>query len=554
MTKKIFYSILLAVTTVLLIVLLVVIGYLYNYYRQVQEVQLNDELQLAACAVENSGQEYLQQLASADSYYTWTPDSRLTWIAKDGTVLFDTVEPAQEMENHSDRIEIKEALTKGESRSVRYSHTLTEETLYYAKKLQNGTVLRISISQATMLALVLGMLKPLLLVAIFAVLLSALLARFMAKKIVRPLNLLDLDNPLENDAYDELSPLLRRIHQQHEQITAQLKTMQKKADEFAQITRHMNEGLIVLDNAGKILSINKSAQKIFQVNETCIGQEFLQVEHSHDLCSAMQSLQAEILLQRNKREYQIDISQIKSEGTTIGTVLLAFDVTERAMAERSRKEFTANVSHELKTPLQVITGSAELLKNGLVKKEDIPQFIGSIHTEATRLIAMVEDIIHLSQLDEGIKLSPELVDLYALAEEVVHALQNNAKAKNVQIKVFGEKVFVNGVRGLLYEMLYNLCDNAIKYSPADGQVEICAGQNDHAPFIFVKDTGIGISEENQTRIFERFFRVDKSRSKASGGTGLGLSLVKHIAQYHHAKIDLQSQPGTGTIITVTFNK
>lgn len=554
MTRKIFRSILLAAAAVLAAVLVIVMGCLYDYYHTVQEHQLKDELRLAAYAVENSGTDYLEGLTSRDYRYTWTPDYRLTWIASDGTVLFDTVEPAEDMENHGDRAEVREAFTKGESSSVRYSNTLTEQTLYYARALNNGTVLRISISQATVLALVLVMLQPILLVGVLAVILSAVLAHWMAKKIVRPLNDLDLDHPLENDVYEELTPLLRRIHQQHQQIAAQLQTLQKKTDEFAQITSHMNEGLVLLDNSGRILSINPAAQRIFNVDGACIGQEFLRIDRSHDLSAAIQSAAGhnEIRAERNGREYQFDVSQIESDSSVIGTVLLAFDITEQAAAERSRREFTANVSHELKTPLQSITGSAELLENGLVKPEDVPRFVSLIRTEAARLVTLVDDIIHLSQLDEGVALTREDVDIYEVAMEAVSALQSSAEAKNVQIEATGESIRINGVRGFLHEMFYNLCDNAIKYNIEGGRIEVAVFNSDKGPVVSVKDTGIGIPSEYQSRIFERFFRVDKSRSKASGGTGLGLSIVKHIAQYHHASISLNSQVGMGTAISICF--
>ena len=552
MTKRIFYSILLIATAVLLGSFVIVMGYLYSYYQTVEENHLKDELRLAAYAVEQNGQIYLEGLTDGD----FRSEYRLTWIASDGTVLFDTKGSSGNMENHGDRVEVQEAFVKGEGSSVRYSSTLTEKTLYCAKKLEDGTVLRISIGQATVLALMLFMLRPILFVGILAVILSVLLAHWMAKKIVRPLNTLDLDHPLENDAYEELAPLLGRIHQQSQQIALQLQALRQKTDEFEQITYHMREGLVLLDHSGTILSINPAAQQIFSTDADCIGQSFLLIERSHDMStaiqSAMQSGHGEVRGIRSGREYQFDVSRIESDSEMIGTVLLAFDVTEQAAAERSRREFTANVSHELKTPLQSILGSAELLEHGLVKPEDIPQFSGLIRTEAARLVALVEDIIHLSQLDEGIAPDSEMVNLYKIAMEAANALESNAQAKHVQLTVNGESVSVRGVRGFLYEMLYNLCDNAIKYNVEHGRVEITVFQSEKGPAVSVKDTGIGIPAEYQTQIFERFFRVDKSRSKASGGTGLGLSIVKHIAQYHHASIHLESQVGKGTVILLTF--
>ena len=554
MTKKIFRSTLMVAAAVLAASLVIVLGCLYDHFGVVQENQLKDELRLAACGVEESGQDYLERLASPDYRYDWSPDYRLTWVAADGTVLFDTLEPAGSLENHGNRIEIREAFATGESSSIRYSDTLTQRTLYYARALNNGTVLRISVGQATVLTLVLVMLQPILIVGVLAVILSAVLAGRMAKRIVRPLNALDLDHPLENDAYEELAPLLRRIHQQRGQISAQLRELRAKTDEFEQITGHMNEGLVVLDREGCVLSVNPAAQAVFGVDRSCVRRSFLTVdrtpEMSHAVRAALDEGHGSMRSQHNGREYQFDLSRIESEGTVVGVVLLAFDVTEQADAERSRREFTANVSHELKTPLQSILGSAELLKNGLVKQEDIPHFSGLIYTEAARLVTLVDDIIHLSQLDEGAVLAQEPVNLLELAEDAAEALRGSAEKKLVQIFVSGEPVQISGVRTFLYEMLYNLCDNAIKYNVKNGSVEVLVSGMGQEAVLAVKDTGIGIPPEYQNRIFERFFRVDKSRSKASGGTGLGLSIVKHIVQYHHGVIDLQSEVGKGTVISV----
>ncbi len=556
MTKKIFRSILTASSAVLLASLVIIMGCLYEYFGSVQEHQLKDELRLAAYAVEESGQDYFEKLTSRDYRYPWTPDYRLTWIASDGTVLFDTVDSADQMDNHADRIEVREAFTSGESSSVRYSSTLTQRTLYYARLLNNGTVLRISISRNTLLTLVLLMFQPILLVVVLAIILSAVLAGWMSKRIVRPLNTLDLEHPLENDAYEELTPLLRRIHQQRQQISAQVRDLQKKTDEFEQITGHMQEGFVLLDNTGKILSINPAARQIFGAERSCHGQDFLTVDRDHSLYLAIQTAledgHGEIRETRNDREFQFDISGIESDGIVIGAALLAFDVTEQAAAERSRREFTANVSHELKTPLQSILGSAELLKNGMVRQEDISRFSDVIYTEAARLVALVDDIIHLSRLDEGSAPAPEAVDLLETAQKAAAALQDSAAKRQVQVAVTGENVRVNGVSGFLYEMLYNLCDNAIQYNVEGGSVDISVARGEKEAVVTVKDTGIGISAEYQDRVFERFFRVDKSRSKASGGTGLGLSIVKHIAQYHGAVIELQSEPSQGTTISVRF--
>ncbi len=555
MTKKILHSILLAAVSVLLASLVLIMGCLYDYYKNVQEKQLRDELRLASYGVEAGGSGYLERLASPYRVPS-IADCRLTWIAADGTVLFDTHVPAAELENHGDRAEVKEALLKGESGGIRYSKTLTERTLYCAQRLADGTVLRISISQLTVFALAMGMLQPILLTAILAVILSAVLAHRMAKSIVAPLNNLDLDNPLENNSYEELSPLLARIHQQHRQIEAQLRALRRKTEEFEQITEHMSEGLVLLDGKGVILSINPAARKIFHADSSCVGREFLVIDRNHEINLAIQAARegghSEVRAVRNNREYQFGVSRITVDGLTAGTVLLAFDVTEQATAERSRREFTANVSHELKTPLQSILGSSELLESGLVKQGDVPRFVGVIRTEAARLVTLVEDIIHLSQLDEGTAPEKEQVNLLELADSAASALRERAEERRISLSVAGEGAVINGVRGFLYEMFYNLIDNAIKYNIDGGRVEVSVSAGDAGTTVSVKDTGIGIPPEYQARVFERFFRVDKSRSKASGGTGLGLSIVKHIAQYHHAEIRLQSGIGSGTNIEILF--
>lgn len=556
MIKKIFRSALMIAAAVLLSSLVIILGCLYDYFGTVQASQLKDELRLAAYAVEESGQTYLERLTARDCRYTWTPEYRLTWIGSDGSVLFDTDESAENISNHGDRMEVREAFAKGESSCVRYSDTWSETTLYYAKALNDGTVLRISTRQVTVPALLLTMLQPILLVGVLAVILSAVLASRMAKRIVRPLNSLDLDHPLENDAYEELSPLLRRIQQQRRQINAQMQELRARTDEFEQITGSMKEGLVVLNQKGTILSINPAAQTLFHTDRSCVQKDFVTVDRGHELSqailTALENGHSKVRIEQNGREIEFDISRIESDSAVIGTVLLAFDVTEQALAERSRREFTANVSHELKTPLQSIMGSAELLESGLVRQEDVPQFTGTIRKESARLVALVEDIIHLSQLDEGAVLEWELVDLLKTAKDAASVLYDKTREKGIRLSIAGESAQVNGVRGLLYEMIYNLCDNAIKYNVKDGSVEITVSKAGLGAVVTVRDTGIGIPPEYQSRVFERFFRVDKSRSKASGGTGLGLSIVKHIAQYHNAKITLQSELSVGTTVIVTF--
>ena len=548
MTKKIFQSILLVAGCVLLASLLIIMGFLYDYFGGVEENQLRDELSLAAAAVEDGGADYLSQL-TADR-------CRLTWIAADGSVLYDTKTNAESLENHALRAEVSQALATGTGESTRYSSTLMEKTMYYAQRLDDGTVLRISISRATVGMIAIGMIQPLLIVLIVALILSGLLARRLSRRIVDPLNSLDLEHPLDNDAYEELSPLLKRIHRQHVEIQTQLRELREKTDEFTQITGSMREGLVLLDEHGSILSINAAAQALFGADAQCVGRDFLTIERSHEISAAIQAAAAdshsEVRAERAGRVYQFDISRITSDGKFLGTVILAFDITEQEFAERNRREFTANVSHELKTPLQGIIGSAELIENGMVKPEDLPRFVGHIHAEAARLVTLIDDIIRLSQLDEGDAMPTEPVDLLAVSQEAAENLHDAAAARNVTVCVTGQPAVLPGVRRLIYEIAYNLCDNAIKYNRDGGRVDVTVAADAGGSSITVADTGIGIAPEHQGRVFERFYRVDKSHSKASGGTGLGLSIVKHAVQYHHGRIELESTPGTGTTIRVVF--
>ncbi len=549
MNRKIFYSILLASLIVLLASFTVIIGVMYDYSTGLLKRQMRLELGLAKSALESSGVAYLEGLDIDES-------SRVTWIASDGTVLCESDADPAEMDNHLGREEISEALAAGWGESSRWSSTLTEQTIYSAVRLDDGSVLRISNSRASVLSLLFGMLPPMALIFAGAFILSAILAGRMSKRVVEPLNRLDLDHPLENDAYPELSPLLNRINRQHQQITAQLLELRRRTEEFAQITGSMNEGLVLLGAKGEVISINPAAERLFMTDMSCVGQNFLTVDRTPELTQAISRAtstgHAELRCEREGREYQFDLSRIESDGKVTGTVLLAFDVTEQALAESRRREFTANVSHELKTPLQTIIGSAELIENGLVKAEDMPRFIGHIRFEATRLVRLIEDIIRLSQLDEEQEMPREDVNLYELCDEVVKSLEPTASARGIKLELVGGVCVINGVRRLLYEIVYNLCDNAIKYNVDNGSVTVTAKPDSDGALLSVSDTGIGIPPEHQSRIFERFYRVDKSHSKQSGGTGLGLSIVKHAVKYHNAKLELISAPGKGTTITVHF--
>ena len=550
MTKRIFRSILLVAGAVLLASIVLIMGVLYGYFGGVQERQMEDELTLAVAGVETDGADYLKAVD--------TDRFRLTWVAADGTVLYDTQADAAGLENHAGRTEIAQAMQSGSGSSTRYSSTLLEKTMYYAKRLDDGTVLRIAISRGTVGVLVLGILQPVIIVAVAALILSNLLAHRLSARIVDPLNNLDLEHPLDNDAYEELAPLLGRISRQHELIERQMEQLRRETQEFTQITNSMREGLVLLDHHGCVLSINPAALRLFGADGACVGKDFLTVDRGVELTGAIEAAlrdgHSEIRAQRGTQLWQFDLSRTGEAGAEAGTVILAFDITEQERAELSRREFTANVSHELKTPLQGIIGSAELIENGMVKPEDLPRFVGHIRKEAQRLVTLIGDIIRLSQLDEGVELPREPVDLRALAQEVARDLDGAAKQKNVALRVEGEPAVVQGVRRLLYETVYNLCDNAIQYNVDGGSVTLRTEKAGQEARITVADTGIGIPQDAQARVFERFYRVDKSHSKASGGTGLGLSIVKHAVQYHNGKIALQSTPGHGTSITVTIPK
>ena len=544
MTNKIFRSTVFVAVLVLLCSLGIVMGVLYSHFTGVQVQQLKDELSLAVTGTEQNGNAFLANV-EADRF-------RVTWIDSDGTVLFDTQVDENVMENHAHREEIREAFETGAGSAVRTSSTLTEQTYYEARKLHDGTVLRISANQASAWALMIDLLWPIAAIAVLAIGLSAVLARRMARKIVEPLNRLNLEQPLSNDTYEELAPLLRRINQQHLQIHSQMRKLQRKTDEFIQITTHMQEGLVVLDKETNIRSINSAAMKIFDAEEACVGISFFQVNRSHALRNALNDAldrgHGSAVLDLGGRAYRFDMSSIQSDGNLLGAVILAVDVTESRNAEQMRREFSANVSHELKTPLQGIIGSAELLESGMVKAGDAPRFVGHIRKEASRMVNLIEDIIRLSQLDEDVELPKENVDMLALSEDVKAILETSAAEKSVTIHVTGMGFSVIGVRRMLQEIVYNLCDNAIKYNVPGGRVTIQAENNR----LRVSDTGIGIPAEHKDRIFERFYRVDKSHSKASGGTGLGLSIVKHAVAYHEAEITLDSTPGKGTTITIQF--
>ena len=548
MTNKIFRSIVSVAMVVLVASLFIASSFLYDYFNRSQVNQLKEELSLVAENVDKVGTEYFENFDSSIF--------RFTLVSSDGSVLYDSQAKAGEMENHLEREEISEALKDGSGSSARYSSTLTERTFYEATRLENGNVLRISVSQITVGALILGMLPAICAIILISVVVALIMSHKMATAIVKPLNKLDLENPTEIETYEELTPILTKINKQHKQITRQMQDLRRMSDEFEQITNSMNEGLVLLDDKGTTLSINAAAKKLFGVDSNVVGRNFLTVDRSadmrHAIEKALKGKHGEFREERNGNEYQFVVNRTESEGKTVGVVILCFDVTETAFAERNRKEFTANVSHELKTPLQSIIGSAELLENGLVKPEDTERFVGNIKKEASRLVALINDIIRLSQLDEDSEPATESVDLYELSKEVIEVLSVSAAKRQVNLELEGESCIIKGIRRYLYEIIYNLCDNAIRYNKEDGKVTVTLKQEDGTTVLSVADTGIGIPAEHQSRIFERFYRVDKSHSKETGGTGLGLSIVKHAVAFHGGKIKLESKVNEGTTITVTL--
>ena len=550
MTKRIFRSICLVAAAVLLAAFVLIMGVMYDYFSDNQMSQLKAQAQLAAQGVEKSGADYFGGLD--DTGY------RITWIAADGIVLYDSDAEAGNMENHHEREEVREALEYGSGASMRYSTTLMERQLYAAERLSDGTVIRLSGAQYTVLTLVLGMLQPVAVIAAAALGLSLWLASMLSKRIVKPLNELDPDEPDKIDTYEELKPLTEKLCSQQRQLKAQAEELQRKRDEFEAASGNMTEGLVLLNEQGAVLSINKAAKRLLGIS-CCIGRDMPLPSGSAELRELLQKAlrgeHGEISVPIGEGSYQIYASPVISNEKIAGAVLLIIDITEKERSEQMRREFTANVSHELKTPLHTISGCAELLANGMVKQEDVPRFSLQIRSEAKRMIALVEDIIKLSHLDEGAEdMRREETDLYSLAKDAVCSLSPEAQEAGVSLELSGESAVITGVPQLLDGIIHNLCDNAIKYNRRGGSVAVTVTDGPDKVRLTVKDTGIGIPPEQQERIFERFYRIDKSHSKEVGGTGLGLSIVKHAAKLHNAPIGIHSVPGEGTEIKVDFPK
>lgn len=552
MTKRIFLSTITVVVSVLLLSLALITGVLYEHFQKIQMDQLEVTEEFVEQGITLDGMDYLKNLNENDC--------RITWIAADGTVLYDNQFDASQMENHRNREEVKQAMEGSAGTSFRQSTTVSERTMYYAKRMQDHTVLRLSVSQSSVLFLLGGMLSPICFILLAACILSGVLSYRVSKKIVHPLSELDLKHPEQVETYDELSPFLQRIAAQNREIEHRVRELKKQQQEFSMITENMSEGLFVIDRNYQILSYNKSVVQIFSIENEPIGQNLLAVNRSQEfreaVDSALQGRNTQKNLTLNGRVYQIIANSVcspDSEQELVGAVLLVLDITEKEEQERYRREFTANVSHELKTPLTSISGIAEIIRNGIVRPEDIPHFAGKIYDESQRLITLIGDIIKLSQLDEDqVPLERESVDLLEISRDVVQQLSSVAKKNGVSLVAGGTHGSVYGVRQVLSEMVYNLCENAVKYNQKGGRVSVDVKQSDAAITLTVKDTGIGIPKAEQSRVFERFYRVDKSHSKAVGGTGLGLSIVKHGAALHHAVIELNSEVGEGTEIKLIF--
>ena len=548
MTKKIFRTILAVGIAVILLSTALFCTVLLRHYTTRVFDELEMEAALAARGVELEGADYLAGL---------DPQNRVTWISGDGSVLYDSQADAGAMENHLEREEVQEALSGRVGEAERYSDTLSIRTLYVALPLSDGSVLRVASDQSSVVSLVVELIPSLVLVLILTIALGALLAYRLSRAIIRPILALDLSHPEDCDTYEELTPLLRRIHSQSETIQSQMEELERQRSEFTAITENMSEGFLLMDSRTNLLSCNSSALRLLDAPRAEVGESVLHLNRTEAfrrvVDEALQGRHSEALLERGDKCYQLLANCVQREGQVVGAVIAILDVTERESREALRREFTANVSHELKTPLTSISGFAELMKAGTVPPETVPEFAGDIYREAQRLITLVEDIIHLSQLDEDlVPLERGAVDLFAVARDVVQRLTPAAERAGVALTLTGGETTVEGVRQVLDEMVANLVDNAIKYNRPGGSVAVEVTVAEGKPRLTVRDTGIGIPAAHQERVFERFYRVDKSHSKEVGGTGLGLSIVKHAAAYHNASVSLESTEGVGTTVTVQW--
>ena len=551
MSKKIFKYIMLVSSLITVLGLAFVVGILYHYFQG----QLMDELKKEAVyisrGVESAGTDYLQQLNDEDS--------RITYVDESGKVIYDNEANVESMDNHGHRKEIREAEINGEGADERMSSTLSEKTMYYAVRLENGNVLRVSSNQASVWMLLLQLLPPFVAVLILMLLLSGVFASRLSGKVVEPLNGLDLEHPDENDAYDEVQPLLSKIGRQNRQIRLQLEAARRQQKEFSIITENMQEGLLVIDRYTMVLSVNSSVGKLLKVKEIKAGESVYLLNRSEEfrgvVGQVLEGKHENKILRLDGSEIQVIANPVTRENKTEGAVILLVDVTEKVEREQLRREFSANVSHELKTPLTSISGFAEIMQDGFVKDEDVKVFAGRIYKEAQRLIRLVGDVIRISRLDEGgLPYQWEKLDLYSLTHDIFSTLHEAAEKQEVHMYMEGGSTVLDTVPTIMEEVLYNVCDNAVKYNRRGGEVFVRLKDGEDAVRVNVRDTGIGIPKEDQERIFERFYRVDKSHSREIGGTGLGLSIVKHGVKTLNGRLWLNSEPGQGTEIIMEFPK
>lgn len=556
MNKKIFRSSLLTVCLVLAATIALIMGLLFHFFEKQIQKELANEAGFLAHALENEGAGYFDSFDNKNNRLAG--NNRITWIDENGTVLFDSRADVSELDNHADRDEIETAMKEGKGMSTRYSKTLTEKTVNYAIRLSDGSILRVSTEQYTVVTILMGMLQPILFIMFVALILTLVLSARVSKAIIEPINKLDLEIPENNDTYEELTPLLRKIADQKETIGEQLADARKKQKEFNLITENMSEGFLVIDADANLLTYNSAALNLLEITPPadrnvllfCRAKEFRGV-----ISDVLSGIKAENTMVREERSYSLIANPVYEKESVIGAVVVILDITEREKRDMLRREFTANVSHELKTPLTSISGFAELMKAGDVLENDVTDFSKSIYDEAQRLITLVNDIIKISELDgQSIPYEKETVDLYELSKEVIGRLEKEADKKNITFRLIGGRAEIIGVHKILEEMLYNLCDNAIKYNKENGTVDVLVNQTGDGVNVIVRDTGIGIPISHQDRVFERFYRVDKSHSKKVGGTGLGLAIVKHGALYHHAKLSLESTVDVGTVVTIAFSK
>ena len=551
MTSRIFKSIFLSTISVLIASILLFTFALNNYFATLSMKELANEAELVSQGMTLDADNYLNHLDLNEDY-------RITWISDDGTVLFDSKVDASKLENHLERDEIKEAYLYGKGESVRTSTTIGKTTLNYAIKLNDGSFIRISNDRETIWLTLLRLITPLLWILIVATLVSYIISKRVSKRIVEPMNHLDLDNPLNNQGYDEIAPLLVRIDHQNKQIKSQMEELTQKKKEFDDITSDMKEGLILIDENGNILSMNHSAKTLLNANDNVLGQHFLSISRNENFAELIKTAEetgnVEKEIELNSKYLHISVSLVETNHSR-GYSILIYDVTSEHETEIMRREFTANVSHELKTPLQSIMGSSELLLNNMVKDKDIRSFNERIYKESKRLLSLIDDIIRLSELDEDTTISNSTpINLKEIAEEVKETLTDSAEKHHVTVAYDLQDAPINGNVRLVYEIMYNLVDNAIRYNKENGTVTVKTNTLGNNSILSVSDTGIGIPQEAQNRIYERFYRVDKSHSRSTGGTGLGLSIVKHAVKRCNSEITLTSTLNEGSKFTVTFPK